>query len=77
MARFTTNQGELKTNEVFLLNIVTQQVTAFLRINPGTSTARFAEATGLLFLTVGKATVNGTVVTYFGEITGEICFANQ
>jgi hypothetical protein len=73
----TTNQGELKTSEVFLLNIVTQQATAFLRINPGASTGRFAGATGLLFLNVSKATVNGTVITYFGEITGEICFANQ
>ena len=73
----TTNQGQLKTSNVFLLDIVTQQTTAFLRINPGASTGRFAGATGLLFLNVGKATVNGTVITYFGDITGEICFADE
>ncbi|HLJ18176.1 MAG TPA: hypothetical protein VKV15_27035 [Bryobacteraceae bacterium] len=73
----TTNQGELKTSNVFLFNFATQQSTAFLRINSGASTGRFAAATGLLFLNVAKGTVNGSVFTYFGEITGEICFANQ
>jgi hypothetical protein len=73
----TTNQGQLKTSNVVLFAIATQQATAFWRINPGGSTGRFAGATGLLFLNVSKGTVNGTVFTYFGDISGEICFANQ
>jgi hypothetical protein len=73
----TTNQGQLKTSNVFLFNVVTQQSTAFLRINPGASTGRFGGATGLLFLNVSTGIVNGTVFSYFGEITGEICFADQ
>ena len=73
----TTKKGQLKTSNVYLLDIVTQHGTALFRIDPGASTGRFAGATGLLFLNVGKAFVNGTVITYLGDITGKICFANQ
>ena len=73
----TTNQGQLKTSNVYLFDFVTQQDTTLMRIDPAGSTGRFAGATGLLFLNVSKGIVNGTVFTYLGDITGEICFANQ
>src|SRR5262249_29306094 len=73
----TTSQGQLKTSEIYLYAIATNQSTALWRINPSGSTGRFAGATGLLFLNESKAVMNGTVVTYFAGITGEICFANH
>jgi len=72
----TTKDGQLKTSNVYLLDIVTQRGTALFRIDSNASTGRFSGATGLLFLNVGKAIVNGTVITYLGDVTGEICLTN-
>jgi hypothetical protein len=44
------------------------------RINPKTSTGRFAGATGVPFPS-GKTTGNG--FTYQAEIAGEICLADK
>ena len=68
----TTNHGELKASNVYLFNFA--GVGAFLsRINPITSTGRFAGATGVLY-SAAKAT-SFTPFTVQEEITGEICFA--
>ena len=68
----TTNHGELKASNVYLFNFA--GVGAVLgRINPTTSTGRFAGATGVLYWAV-KVT-NFSPFTVQEEITGEICFA--
>lgn len=72
----TTNQGQLKTNNVYIYNFVTGLWTAMGRINPEASTERFSGATGVLYF-------NGTTVGVFPDqsypsvITGGICFANE
>ena len=71
----TTNQGQLKTSNVYLYDSATGLATVMGRINPVTSTGRFAGATGVLFF-------NGKTISYSpfivkSNITGEICFARQ
>lgn len=68
----TTNQGQLKTSNVYIYNFVTGLWTAMGNINPDASTGRFAGATGVLYF-------NGKTIdqSYPSEITGEICFANE
>lgn len=68
----TTNQGELKASNVYLFNFAGVG-SALGRINPTTSTGRFAGATGVLYF---AATVTSfSPFTVQVEITGEICFA--
>jgi hypothetical protein len=71
---FTTLNGQLKTNNVYLYDFATGLFTILAHINPNTSTGRFAGATGALFAG-GKTIGNG--FTYAAEINGEVCFANE
>ncbi len=70
----TTNQGQLKTSNVYIYNFVTGLWTAMGRINPETSTGRFAGATGVLYFN-GKTIGDLPLQSYPSDITGEICFA--
>lgn len=70
----TTNQGQLKASDIGIFDFVTGVFSEIARINPNTSTGRFAGATGVLF-TNGKTTDGGA--TFQSAITGEICFANE
>jgi hypothetical protein len=69
----TTNHGQLKTSNVYLYDFVTGRFTILARINPDTSTGKFAGATGVLYL--GGKTI-GDGFTYQADITGEVCLAN-
>jgi hypothetical protein len=68
----TTNHGELKAYNVYLYNF-SGVGTVLGRINPATSTGRFAGATGVLYFAV-KVT-SFSPFTLQAEMTGEICFA--
>ncbi|MGH9961836.1 MAG: hypothetical protein ACREBC_32685, partial [Pyrinomonadaceae bacterium] len=70
----TTKQGQLKISDVGLFDFATGLFTTIGRINPTTSTGRFAGATGVLF-TSGKTTDGGE--TFQSRITGEICLAHD
>jgi hypothetical protein len=70
----TTNDGQLKTSNVYLYDFATGLTAYLQRINSNTSTGRFAGATGMLFGS-GKSPDGG--ITVLAEITGEICFANE
>ena len=68
----TTNHGELKASNVYLFNFA--GVGAVLgRINPTTSTGRFAGATGVLYF--ATKVISFSPFTVQEEITGEICYA--
>lgn len=70
----TTNQGQLTTRNVYLYDFATGRFTVMGRINPQTSTGRFAGVTGVLFInghTVGSA----LPLSYPADISGEICVA--
>jgi hypothetical protein len=68
----TTTRGQLKASNVYLYDFA--GVAAVLgRINPTTSTGRFAGATGVLYF-AGKVT-SFNPFTVEAQITGEICFA--
>ncbi len=71
----TTNQGQLKTSNVYLYDSATGLITAMGRINSITSTGRFTGATGVLFFN-GK-TINFSPFIVKSNITGEICFGRQ
>ena len=70
----TTHHGKLKARSVFIFDLGTGLWTAINRINPATSTGRFAGATGALF---PSGTTIGDGLTYVGWIVGEICFADK
>lgn len=70
----TTDQGQLKAMDVGIFDFEKGLFSEISRINPNTSTGRFAGATGVLF-TNGKSTDGGA--TFQSEITGEICFVNE
>jgi hypothetical protein len=70
----TTTRGQLKASNVYLFDVVSGVAAIFGRINPTTSTGRFAGATGVLYF-AGKTT-SFNPFTVEAEITGEICFAN-
>jgi hypothetical protein len=73
----TTSNGQLRTNNVYLYDIVTNDLwTAIGYVNPNTSTGRFAGATGVLYFN-GKTTGTYPLATYPSEITGQICFAGD
>ncbi len=68
----TTNQGQLKTNDVGVFDFVTGVFSEIQRIDSAAGTGIFAGATGVLY-TNGKTTDGGA--TFQSKITGEICFA--
>ncbi len=72
----TTHQGKLMTSNVYIYNVVTGLWTAMGRINPDTSTERFAGASGLLYFN-GKTIGVFPDQSYPSDIAGEICFANE
>jgi hypothetical protein len=69
----TTVLGQLKTRNVYLYDFGTGRFTILARINPDTSTGRYAGATGTLFFG-GQTIAEGT---YQSNISGEICFAKE
>ena len=69
----TTSHGRLKASNVYIYNLVTGVWTAMGRINPETSTGRFAGATGVLYFS-GKTTEDG--LTYISNVTGETCLVD-
>ena len=72
----TTNHGQLRTSNVYLYDIVTNDLwTAIGYVNPGTSTGKFAGATGVLYFN-GNTVGTYPLAAYPSEITGRICFAN-
>jgi hypothetical protein len=72
----TANQGQLKTNIVYIYDFPTGLWTAMGRINTGASTGRFAGATGVLYFN-GRTTGSAIPITYLSEITGEICLVKE
>ena len=71
----TTHHGELRTSNVYLYDIVTNDLwTAIGYINPKTSTGKFAGMTGVLYFN-GKTLGTYPLAVYIAEITGQICFA--
>jgi hypothetical protein len=67
----TTRHGQLKVFNVYLYNFA-GLASVLGRINPTTSTGRFAGATGVLYF-AGKVT-NFNPYTVEEELTGEICY---
>jgi hypothetical protein len=71
----TTKQGQLKTLNVYLYDFGTGFFTVLGRIDPNSSTGRFAGATGVLYIN-GKTVGTAVPISYPSNITGEICLAN-
>jgi hypothetical protein len=73
----TTNNGQLRTSNVYLYDIVTNDLwTAIGYINPNTSTGRFAGVTGVLYFN-GKTLGTYPLAAYPSNITGQICFTKE
>jgi len=70
----TTNQGQLKASVVNLFDFSNGVGSSQARINPTTSTGRFAGATGFLFFN-GLATTGSQFIDRL-EITGQICYGS-
>ncbi len=66
----TSSKGVLKARNVGLFEVAAGLFSEIARIDPSTSTGRFAGATGVLY-------INGTTpdggATFEAEITGEVC----
>lgn len=71
----TTVDGQLKVGNVLIFNFVTGNAAVLGHIDPTASTGRFAGATGVLYV-AGK-TLSFTPFIPAGQISGEICFANE
>ena len=71
-----TNHGDLKTSNVYLYNFVTGLGTAMGRINPETSTGKFAGATGVLYFNTNTIGVFPDQ-SFASLITGEVCLATE
>jgi hypothetical protein len=71
----TTPHGQLKTSDVIIFNTVTGNAAVLGHIDPTGSTGIFAGATGVLY-TAGK-TLSFTPFIPAGEISGEVCFAEE
>ena len=71
----TTNQGQLKASAVHLFDFSNGAGSLQARINPVTSTGRFAGATGFLFL--GGVTTSNNPFTIRLNITGQVCYASR
>jgi hypothetical protein len=72
----TTNQGQLKSLNVYLYDFGTGLFTVLGRIDPKSSTGRFNGATGVLYIN-GKTVGTAIPITYPADITGSICLANH
>ena len=73
----TTNQGQLTASNVYLYDIVTNDLwTAIGYIDPNTSTGKFAGATGVLYFN-GKTIGIYPLAVYTAEITGQVCLARE
>jgi hypothetical protein len=70
-AVLTTEGGQLKYRLVFIFNSVTGIFTSMGRIDPTSSTGRFAGATGTIYLNGGGV----DPITFVSEIAGQICLA--
>lgn len=70
----TTQNGQLKTDNVYIYNFATRLWTAMGNINPASSTGSFQGATGVLYF-------NGSTIglfpdeSYPSDVAGEICYA--
>ena len=71
----TTNQGQLKASAVHFFDFTSGVASAQARINPATSTGRFAGATGFLFFD-GVSTTSSPFTTKL-EISGQICYGSN
>jgi hypothetical protein len=71
----TTHQGQLRASAVHFFDLASGVASAQARINPVTSTGRFAGATGFLFFN-GVGTTTSPFTTRL-EISGQICFAHS
>lgn len=74
ISTITTVQGELRTDITGLFNPGAGLITEIARVNPTTSTGRFAGASGVLFL---SGTFNFPTATATLDISGKICFADE
>ena len=72
----TTHQGQLRYTNLYLYDFATGVWTAMGRIDPNTSTGRFAGATGVLYFN-GKTVGTAIPFSYPSEITGEVCLAKE
>jgi hypothetical protein len=72
----TTNDGLLKTANVYLYDFGTGFFTVMALVDPELSTGRFTGATGVLFIN-GKTIGTGIPIAYPSGITGEVCFARE
>jgi len=70
----STNRGQLKASAVHFFDFTNGVASAQARINPATSTGRFAGATGFLFLD-GVGTTSSPFITKL-EISGLVCYAH-
>ena len=66
----SSNDGVLKTSNVGLFYVGVGAFTEIARIDPSTSTGRFAGATGVLYIN-GTTTDGGA--TFQAEIRGDVC----
>jgi len=73
----TTRRGQLKTSNLYLLDVAALKGNVLGYIDPNGSTGIFAGATGTLFLNVTKVTVAGSTQTFQSEVHGQVCFARQ
>lgn len=71
-----TDQGQLKTSNVYILDFSTGRWTAIGYINSSTSTGRFAGATGVLYYN-GKQIGTAFPFTFAAALSGEICLAKE
>jgi hypothetical protein len=73
----TTNQGQLKINNLYTYDAAKGQGNVLGYIDPAGSTGIFAGATGTLFLNVPKSTTVGSTLTVQSEVNGQVCFAGR
>lgn len=73
----TTNQGQLKTKDVYLVYLtdIGTKATVIAAIDAATSTGIFARATGTLFLNTTTANIATNPQTFQSEVRGQVCFA--
>jgi hypothetical protein len=72
----TTHQGQLRYTNLYLYDFATGLWTAMGRIDPSTSTGRFAGATGVLYFN-GKTVGTAIPFSYPSDIAGEVCLAGE
>jgi hypothetical protein len=73
----TTDHGQLKTSNAYLLDVAAQKGTVLGNIDPDGSTGIFAGATGTIFLNYTTINLAGNPQTFQSEVHGQVCFAKQ